>query len=186
VPFFGFHWSLTTMEPSGKSWPLPGTPALYALIIVGLATITWSTSSARAEETSAQSSYPRKSENEIPLGDFSEYLSCAKTAAAIAIVRLLLRFMADFLSRISILALGPGTAQHTPNSSSPESQCFLRESSLAPVKRQIPPTGKCARKPDGRASHTSFALFGSAASVMLGFFMTSRSDLRYRHLTLIY
>ncbi len=74
VLFFGFHWSFTIMEPSGKGWPLPGTPALYALIIVGLATITLSTSSVRAEETTAQSSYPLKSENAIPLGDFSEYL----------------------------------------------------------------------------------------------------------------
>src|SRR2546429_6422969 len=60
------------MEPSGKGWPLPGTPALYALIIVGLATITLSTSSVRAEETTAQSSYPLKSENAIPLGDFRD------------------------------------------------------------------------------------------------------------------
>src|SRR5205085_8931647 len=103
VLFFGFHWSFTILEPSGKGWPLPGTPALYALIMVGLATITLSTSSVRAEETTAQSSYPLKSENAIPLGDFSEYLSCAQTAApptastavAIATVSLLLRFMAD-------------------------------------------------------------------------------------------
>src|SRR5439155_18794539 len=66
--------------PSGKGLPLPGTPALYALIMVGLATITLSTSSVRAEETTAQSSYPLKSENAIPLGDFSEYLSCARAA----------------------------------------------------------------------------------------------------------
>jgi hypothetical protein len=45
--------------------------------MVGLATITLSTSSVRAEETTAQSSYPLKSESAIPLGDFSEYLSCA-------------------------------------------------------------------------------------------------------------
>src|SRR5205085_10800565 len=104
VLFFGFHWSFTILEPSGKGWPLPGTPALYAVIMVGLATITLSTSSVRAEETTAQSSYPLKSDNEIPLGDFSEYLSCASTAvppriasvaAAIGIVSLLLRFMAD-------------------------------------------------------------------------------------------
>ena len=63
------------MEPSGKGWPLPGTPALYALIMAGLATITLSMSSCRAEETSAQSSYPLKSENAIPPGDTSEYLS---------------------------------------------------------------------------------------------------------------
>src|ERR1035438_7295231 len=82
VLFFGFHWSFTIMEPSGKGWPLPGTPALYALIIVGLATITLRTSSVRAEETTAQSSYPLKSENAITPGDFSEYLSCAKKTAA--------------------------------------------------------------------------------------------------------
>src|SRR5579863_3526144 len=101
------------LEPSGKGWPLPGMPALYALIITGLATITFSISSVRAEETTDQSSYPRKSENAIPLGDFSEYLSlswpCAQrtvatrtasAALAIAIVSWLLRFMADpfFLS----------------------------------------------------------------------------------------
>src|SRR5437762_4881356 len=102
VLFFGFHWSFTILEPSGKGLPLPGSPALYALIIVGLATITFSTSSVRAEETTAQSSYPLKSENAIPLGDFSEYLSWASTAvlpsdastaAAIAIVSVLVRFM---------------------------------------------------------------------------------------------
>src|SRR6202041_3178843 len=74
------------MDPSGKGWPLPGTPALYALIIVGLATIPLSISVVRAEETSAQPSYPLKSENAIPPGDTSEYLSlswpCAKRAAA--------------------------------------------------------------------------------------------------------
>ena len=64
------------MEPSGKGWPLPGTPALNAVIMAGLATITLSIWSCRAEETTAQSSYPLKSENAIPLGDVSEYLSC--------------------------------------------------------------------------------------------------------------
>src|SRR5208337_5594965 len=81
VLFFGFHWSFTIMEPSGKGLPLPGIPALYALIMVGLPTITLSTSSVRAEETTDQSSYPLKSENAIPPGDFSEYLSCAESAA---------------------------------------------------------------------------------------------------------
>src|ERR1700680_1701169 len=81
VLFFGFHWSFAIMEPSGKDWPLAGTPAVYAFILVGLATITLSTSSVRAEETTDQSSYPLKSENAIPLGDFSEYLSCAPTTA---------------------------------------------------------------------------------------------------------
>jgi hypothetical protein len=47
---------------------------LYALIIAGLATITLSTSSVRAEETTDQSSYPLKSENAIPPGDLSELL----------------------------------------------------------------------------------------------------------------
>ena len=65
------------MEPYGKGWRLPGAPVLHALIMVGLATMTLSTSSVRAEETPAQSSYPVKSENAIPLGDFSEYLSCS-------------------------------------------------------------------------------------------------------------
>src|SRR5258708_16572536 len=77
--------------------------------MIGLATITLSTSSVRAEETTDQSSYPLKSENAIPLGDFSEYLSCAQTAVpprtastavAIAIVSLLLRFMADPFSSV--------------------------------------------------------------------------------------
>ena len=31
----------------------------------------------RAEDATGQSSYPLKSENAIPPGDFSEYLSCA-------------------------------------------------------------------------------------------------------------
>jgi hypothetical protein len=63
----------------------------------------------RAEETTARSSYPLKSEKTIPLGNSSEYLSCASTvvpfrtasiAVAIAIVILLLRFMDDpFLTR---------------------------------------------------------------------------------------
>jgi hypothetical protein len=57
------------MEPSGKAWPFPGAPALYALIIAGFATITLRTSSVRAEETTDQFSYPLKSENVIPLGD---------------------------------------------------------------------------------------------------------------------
>src|SRR5208283_2498854 len=61
------------MEPSGKGWPLSGTPALNDLIIFGLATMTLSISSVRAEETTAQSSYPLKSENAIPLGDFSVF-----------------------------------------------------------------------------------------------------------------
>src|SRR4051812_45871686 len=107
--FFGFHWSFTILEPSGKGWPLPGTPVLYASIMVGLATITLSTSSVRAEETTAQSSYPLKSEKAMPPGDSSEYLSCASTvvppktvstAVAIAIVSLPSCFMDDpFLTR---------------------------------------------------------------------------------------
>src|SRR5271168_1368311 len=54
--------------------------------MAGLATITLSTSVVRAEETTDQSSYPLKSENAIPLGDFSKYLSlswpCAERAEA--------------------------------------------------------------------------------------------------------
>ena len=80
--FFGFHWSFAILEPSGKGLPLPGTPSLNAWIMIGLATITLSTSSVRAVETADQSSYPLKSENAIPLGDFSEYLSCAYRAVA--------------------------------------------------------------------------------------------------------
>src|SRR5258708_10464142 len=82
VLFFGFHWSFTILDPSGQGWPLPGKPALYALIMVSLARITFSTSRARAEETTAQASYPQKSENAIPLGDFSEYVSCAEASGA--------------------------------------------------------------------------------------------------------
>src|SRR4030095_13615000 len=40
VLFFGFHCSFTILEPSEKGWPLFGIPALYASIMVGLATIT--------------------------------------------------------------------------------------------------------------------------------------------------
>jgi hypothetical protein len=50
--------------------------------MVGFATMTLSTSSVRADETVAQSSYPLKSENAIPPGDFSEYLSCAYRVVA--------------------------------------------------------------------------------------------------------
>ncbi|MFZ1931667.1 MAG: hypothetical protein WA261_08625 [Candidatus Sulfotelmatobacter sp.] len=66
---------------------MTGTPALYAVIMDGLATMTLSISLVAAEEATAQSSYPLKSENAIPLGDFSEYLSlpwaCAKSAATL-------------------------------------------------------------------------------------------------------
>src|SRR5689334_3605491 len=75
VLFFGFHWSFASFDPCGKAWPLPGMPDFIALMMVGLPRITFSTSSVRAEETTDQSSYPLKSENAIPLGDFSEYLS---------------------------------------------------------------------------------------------------------------
>src|SRR3954449_12131670 len=104
VLFFGFHCSFAILEPSGKGWPLPGMPALYASIITGFATITFSTSSVRAEDTTDQSSYPLKSENAMPLGDLSEYLSWAQAvvapriasvAAASAIVRVPLHFMGD-------------------------------------------------------------------------------------------
>src|ERR1700741_3828616 len=74
------HWSFAILEPSGKGCPLPGMPALYALIMVGLATITLRTSSVRAEDTTAQSSYPLKSENATPLDVLSDYLSCADMA----------------------------------------------------------------------------------------------------------
>jgi len=43
--------------------------------MAGLATMTLSISSCRAEEAADQSSYPRKSEKAIPPGDISEYLS---------------------------------------------------------------------------------------------------------------
>src|SRR6202167_781357 len=86
VLFLCVHWSFTIMEPSGKGWPLTGTPALNDLIIVGLATMTLSISSVRAEETTDQSSYPLKSENAIPLGDFSKYLSCGSDAATTSTV----------------------------------------------------------------------------------------------------
>ena len=111
--FFGVHRSFTILEPSGKGWPLPGMPTLYASIMVELATITLSTSSVRAEETTLQSSYPLKPENAIPLGDSSEYLSCALTAeplspasTAVAIAIVLLHFIGDpFLARQRRIAL---------------------------------------------------------------------------------
>ena len=43
------------MDPSGNALPFSGTPALNALIIAELATITLSTSAWRAEETVDQS-----------------------------------------------------------------------------------------------------------------------------------
>jgi hypothetical protein len=56
VLFFWLHCSFAIFEPSGNGLPLPGTPDLYAAIMVGLATITLSTSSVRAEETTDQPS----------------------------------------------------------------------------------------------------------------------------------
>jgi len=37
--FFGFQWIFAILAPSGKGLPLPGTPAMYAWIITGLARI---------------------------------------------------------------------------------------------------------------------------------------------------
>ena len=85
--FFGFHCSFAgSSEPSGKGLPLlPRIPFLERLLImIGLATITFSTSSVRAEETTDQSSYPPKSENAMPLGDFSRYLSCFERGFVLA------------------------------------------------------------------------------------------------------
>src|SRR5580698_1718512 len=87
------------MEPSGKVWPPLGTPALYALIISGFPTITLSTSSVRAEDTTDQSSYPLKSENATPSGDFNEYLSSAAPTAAVK--------TASTTSNIATLSLRP-------------------------------------------------------------------------------
>src|SRR5580704_11578004 len=39
VIFLGLHSILAIFEPSGKGFPLPGTPCLYASIITGFATI---------------------------------------------------------------------------------------------------------------------------------------------------
>src|SRR6202044_2224288 len=87
VLFFGFPWSFTSMEPLRERLAVDGNAAFCtAVIMAGLPTITLSTSSVRAEETTDQSSYPLKSENAIPLGDFSEYLfllwPCAKRTTA--------------------------------------------------------------------------------------------------------
>src|SRR4051794_11166497 len=82
--FLGFHCSLTIFEPFGNGCPLPGMPALYAAIIVGLATMTLRTSSVRADETTDQSSYPLKSANATPSDVFNEYLSCAQRELALS------------------------------------------------------------------------------------------------------
>src|SRR3984957_11952683 len=117
VLFFGVHWSFTIMEPSGKGWPLSGMPALNALIIVGLPTITLSLSSVWAEETSDQTSYPRKSENAIPPGDTNEYLplfwpsarrtTAPRTASAATAVATMAKPPIRFTAvRVSILCSG--------------------------------------------------------------------------------
>src|SRR3984957_15831113 len=80
VLFFGFHSIFAIFDPSGKGLPLPGMPALYAAIIVGLATITLRSASVWLTATTCQSSYPLKSENGSPLGTCSVYLSCAAAA----------------------------------------------------------------------------------------------------------
>jgi hypothetical protein len=55
--------------------------------------------------------------------------------------------MADpFLTAISILAAGFGTAYHTLNSRFSEAPFYLREPSFAAAKRQIPPTGKTGNR----------------------------------------
>src|SRR5262249_6661216 len=106
VLFLKLHCSFAIFEPSGNACPLAGTPALYASIMIGLATMTLSTSSVRAVDTTAQSSYPLQSEKAIPLRDFREYLSnvfcaspaapsAARTAVVVAIDRMLWRFMDD-------------------------------------------------------------------------------------------
>src|ERR1700687_3287699 len=69
--------------------------------MAGLATITLSTSSVRAEETTAQSSYPLKSENAIPLGDFSAYLSCAEMAVPHTTMR-----------NVAVVTIATATLQH--------------------------------------------------------------------------
>src|SRR5207247_5514929 len=101
VLFFGFHSILAILEPSGKGFPLPGMPDLYAAIIVGFATIALSRSSVWLTATICQSSYPLKSENGRPLGTLTAYLSCAEIASrpashsvAIPIVNLLFRLIA--------------------------------------------------------------------------------------------
>src|SRR4051812_22816514 len=77
VLFFCFHCSLAIIEPSRNGCPLPGTPDLYALIILVFATVTLSTPSVRDVDANDQSSYPLKPANLIPLGDPSLYLSSA-------------------------------------------------------------------------------------------------------------
>src|SRR5207247_5502048 len=101
VLFFGFHSILAILEPSGKGFPLPGMPDLYAAIIVGFATIALSRSSVWLTATICQSSYPLKSENGRPFGTLTAYLSCAELAStpashsvAIPIVNLLFRLIA--------------------------------------------------------------------------------------------
>src|ERR1700722_6810462 len=74
VLFFSFHSIFAILEPSGNGMPLPGTPALWASIITGLATIALSSSSVSLTETTCQSSYPLKSENASPFGTCRVYV----------------------------------------------------------------------------------------------------------------
>src|SRR5580704_7214046 len=79
VSFFGLHSIFAIFEPSGKGFPLPGTPFLYASIITRFARMSLITfwASVRLGLTACQSSYPLNSENGSPFGTATVYLSCA-------------------------------------------------------------------------------------------------------------
>src|SRR5271165_4063005 len=83
--FFGRHSIFAIFEPSGNGLPLPGTPLLYASIIMRFARIILMTfwASVRLGPTACQSSYPLNSANASPPGAFKAYLSCLSCAAMV-------------------------------------------------------------------------------------------------------
>src|SRR5271168_2796662 len=78
---FAFQWTFTILAPSGKGLPLPGMPALKALIITGFPTIAASVLPLWLMEITCQLSYPLNSENARPFGILRAYLSCVEVAA---------------------------------------------------------------------------------------------------------
>src|SRR6516165_1889302 len=80
VFFFKDHSIFVTLEPSGKSLPLPGTPSLYAFIMTSFAAISFKLLSVWLTATFCQVSYPLNSDHASPFGIFRVYLSCSARA----------------------------------------------------------------------------------------------------------
>src|ERR1700727_341127 len=78
---FAIQWTFAILAPSGKGSPLPGMPALKALIITGLPRIAASACPLWLREITCQLSYPLNSENARPFDILRAYLSCVEWAA---------------------------------------------------------------------------------------------------------